>query len=92
MKKASAIITLSLSKPVSASISAAISQFDQYPDSALVSLETGGTILDRSRASLYRDEKVGRLTFIKIGKSTRLRVGEIRALMSGSVKNAGVAV
>ncbi len=70
-----------LSKPVAATISTAVSQFDSFPDSALVSLATSGAILDRSRASLYRDSKAGRLTFIKIGNSTRIKVGNIRALM-----------
>jgi hypothetical protein len=70
-----------LPRPVAATIAKAVTLFDQSPDSALVSLETAGTILDRSRASLYRDEKAGRLKFIKIGNSTRLRVGELRALM-----------
>ena len=68
-------------KQVAPIIPKAVSHFDQSPDSALVSLETAGIILVRSRASLYRDAKAGRLNFIKIGNSTRLRVGELRALM-----------
>lgn len=70
-------------KNQSADTPAAVSQFDTYPNSALVSLATGGAVLDRSRASLYRDFKAGRLTPIKVGNSTRIKVGELRALMSG---------
>ncbi len=67
----------------SATISVAVSQFDKFPASALVSLSTGGTLLDRSRASLYRDIKAGRLTLVKVGCSSRIKVGELRNLMSG---------
>lgn len=67
----------------SAKISVAVSQFDKFPASALVSLSTGGTLLDRSRASLYRDIKSGRLTLVKVGCSSRLKVSELRSLMTG---------
>ena len=66
-----------------ATIPSAVTQFDSFPDSALVSLNTAGAILDRSRPSLYRDIKASRLTLIKIGNSSRLRVGELRVLMGG---------
>jgi len=63
------------------SIPAAVSLFDSFPDSALVSFSTAGTVIDRSRPSFYRDIKAGRLTLVKVGNSSRLRVGELRALM-----------
>ena len=55
--------------------------FDQAPDSALVSLNDAGSIASRSRASLYRDNKAGRLPFVKVGGSTRIRVGDLRRLI-----------
>ena len=67
-----------------ASLPDAIKHFDSSPDGALTSLSTAGIVLDRSRASLYRDIKAGRLTLIKIGNSSRIRVGELRKLMGGA--------
>lgn len=56
--------------------------FDDAPDNALVSLKTGSAILGgRSRCSLYRDIAAGRLTLVKIGSSSRLRVGDLRKLI-----------
>ncbi len=68
-------------KPVA--ISKAVSQFDSFPSSALVSIRTYCAVVDRSHASAYRDIKAGRLTIIKIGNSSRLNVGQIRKLISG---------
>lgn len=59
----------------------AISNFDQAPDDALVSLSYAGSVATRSRASLYRDNKAGRLPFIKVGGSTRVRVSDLRKLI-----------
>lgn len=59
----------------------AIQQFDQAADSALVSLRDAGAILSRSRASLYRDNKAGRLPFVKVGNSTRIKVGDLRKVI-----------
>lgn len=55
-----------------------IKNFDQAPDSALVSLTIAGTIADRSRATLYRDNKSGLLPFVKVGHSTRIRIRDLR--------------
>lgn len=60
-----------------------ITNFDQAPDSALVSLNDAGSIASRSRASLYRDNKAGRLPFVKVCGSTRIRVSDLRKLISG---------
>lgn len=60
---------------------AALEQFDHAPDSALVTLSTASTIASRSRCSLYRDNKAGRLPFVKVASSTRVRVGDLRKLI-----------
>ena len=56
----------------------AISQFDKLPDSMLLDLNEASIIAKRGRASFYRDFKAGRLSAIKVGSSTRIRVGELR--------------
>ena len=58
-----------------------VQNFDSLPDSALVSIAASGTIAGRSRASIYRHFKAGELTLVKVGNSTRVRVGEIRRLI-----------
>ncbi len=60
---------------------AAVQHFDTYPDSALLSINDAGIISGRSRASVYRHLKSGELTLIKVGNSTRIRVGELRRLI-----------
>jgi len=47
-------------KPVALAIPTAVSQFNSFSDSALISWKAAGAIYDRSRASLYRDAKAGR--------------------------------
>ena len=59
----------------------AIRQFDAAPDSMLLDISTAGTIACRARASIYRDFKAGRLTPVKVGNSTRIKVGELRRLI-----------
>lgn len=59
-------------------------QFDSAPETALVSLRDAGSLIDRSRASLYRDHKAGLLPFVKVGKSTRIRVGDLRRFIEGA--------
>ena len=61
--------------------SAAVQQFDTSPNSALLDITTASTIAGRSRASIYRHFKAGELTMVKIGNSTRIRVGELRRLI-----------
>lgn len=65
----------------SKSLSDAVKQFDEAPDSMLVDITTAGTISKRSRASIYRHFKAGELTPVKVGFSTRIRVGELRRLI-----------
>ncbi len=61
--------------------STAVQQFDTSPNSALLDITAAGTIAGRSRASIYRHFKSGELTMIKVGNSTRIRVGELRKLI-----------
>lgn len=63
---------------------ATIEQFDRAPDTALVSLAAASVIASRSRASLYRDHKAGRLPFIKVASSTRIRVADLRKLIGAA--------
>ena len=57
--------------------------FDKLPAPALVSLTAGGVISSRSRATLYRDNKAGKLPFVKVGNSTKIKVSDLRAYMNG---------
>lgn len=63
----------------------AIEQFDSAPDSMLLDIPTAGVIACRARASFYRDFKAGRLTPVKVGNSTRIRVGDLRHLIGASM-------
>ena len=63
---------------------AVIQQFDTYPDSALIDITVAGTIAGRSRASIYRHFKAGDLTLVKIGNSSRIRVGDLRQLIGAA--------
>lgn len=62
----------------------AILQFDSAPDSMLVDIPTAMVIINRSRASLYRDFKAGRLTTVKVGNSRRIQVGGIRRMIGAA--------
>ncbi len=73
-----------LPKPAAAAIPTAVSQFDAFPDSALISITTHCTITDSSRAKAYRMNRAGLLPFIKVGNSTRIKVGVTRAILNGS--------
>lgn len=57
---------------------------DSAPDSALLTLAEVSAIMRRSRVSLYRDHRAGRLPFIKIASSTRVRVGDLRRLIGAT--------
>lgn len=62
--------------------------FDQAPDSALVNIPVACAISHRSRASIYRHFKSGDLTPVKVGNSTRIKVGELRRLIGASTAAA----
>ncbi len=56
-------------------------QFDTLSPSVLITLADAKAVSGRSRASLYRHFKAGELTLVKVGNSTRVRVGELRKLI-----------
>lgn len=66
------------------SISLTAQRFDTLADSVVVSLAEAGAVSGRSRASLYRHFKAGELSLIKVGNSTRIRVGELRKLIGAA--------
>ena len=63
-----------------------ISNFDNLPDSALLSVKELIALSGRSRTSLWRDVQRGFLgTPIKVGKaSTRWNVAQVRAYLTGN--------
>jgi hypothetical protein len=67
---------------------AALAVFSSQPDEAGASLPVGCALLDRSRASMYRDIAAGRLEVFKINGSTRLRVGSLRKMLAGNSEAA----
>jgi predicted DNA-binding transcriptional regulator AlpA len=59
--------------------------FPLLPDEALIEIRTVSALLGRSRASIWRDVATGRLPApIKLGGSTRWRVGGVRAALGGA--------
>jgi predicted DNA-binding transcriptional regulator AlpA len=51
------------------------------PDDALLDFREVCTFLNRSKASLYRDIRAGRIAApVKIGSSSRWQIGHIRSL------------
>lgn len=66
---------------------ASVRTFDDAPDSLLLDLRAAVLVAGRSRVSLYRDNRAGLLPFVKVGKSTRIRVGDLRKLI-GAVREA----
>lgn len=58
--------------------------FDKAPDSALVDIHTACDITDSSRATIYRLHHAGKLPFHKIGKLTRIKVGNLRKLIGAT--------
>ena len=65
--------------------SAQIAAFPKLPDEAVVSLRVGSATSTRSRATLYRDNKAGKLPFVKVGNSTCIKVGDLRKYIAGEV-------
>ncbi len=70
--------------PSSKQIPEVVAQFDRMPDQAVVDLNNARAISGRSRASLYRHFKAGELTLVKVGNSTRVRVGDLRRLIGAA--------
>lgn len=63
----------------------AVRQFDTAPDAMLLDIPTACAISSRSRASIYRHFKTGDLSQVKVGNSTRIKVGELRRLIGATV-------
>ncbi|MFA7271033.1 MAG: hypothetical protein WC073_16985 [Sterolibacterium sp.] len=59
----------------------AVQQFDDLPDTALISITNAGIVAGRSRCSIYRHVKAGELTIVRVGSSSRLVVGQLRRLI-----------
>lgn len=64
-----------------------LTSFDELPDTALVDVHTITALAKRSRASLWRDVRAGRLPKpVAIGPQTRRwRVADVRAYLKGGV-------
>jgi predicted DNA-binding transcriptional regulator AlpA len=62
-----------------------LQEFDQMPGSALLSAKELSSLINRSRASLWRDVQAGRLPKpIAIGpQARRWRVEDVRAYLNG---------
>ncbi len=65
-------------------VSQTVQQFDVLSPSVLLTLADASAISGRSKASLYRHFKAGELALVKIGHSSRVRVGELRLLIGVS--------
>jgi len=65
------------------SLSQAVINFDLLPDSANVGIRDASIVAGRAKPTLYRDAAKGLIQFIKIGHSTRIRVGELRRYLNG---------
>ena len=62
----------------------AVRQFDTAPDAMLLDIPTACAIAGRSRASIYRHFHAGDLKPVKVGCSTRIKVGELRRLIGAA--------
>jgi len=70
----------------STALSERVRNFDNLPDDALLDVRDVGILASRSRASLWRDVKSGRLPQpIAIGGAKRWRVEDVRAYLKGDV-------
>ena len=67
-------------------LSPVVLNFDTMPETACLSVKHAVIITGRSRASIYRDHDAGLLPFVKLGKSTRIRVGDLRCYINGGAQ------
>lgn len=58
--------------------------FDIAADSALLTLNEAAAVAAISRATLYRLEQSGKIAFVKIGRSTRIRAIDLRRLIGAA--------
>jgi excisionase family DNA binding protein len=64
-----------------ARVRAALRQFDDMPDAALLELAVARALLGISRPTLYRRAQAGELTITKVGAASRVRVADVRRLL-----------
>ncbi|MGO8841952.1 MAG: helix-turn-helix transcriptional regulator [Methyloceanibacter sp.] len=65
-------------------VARALETFPFLPDEALIDVRAVCALRGRSRASTWRDVAAGRLAApVKVGCSTRWRVGDVRAALAG---------
>lgn len=69
----------------SKSLSQTVKNFDQLPDGANVGLNDASILTGRAKPTLYRDAAKGLIKFIKVGHSTRIRVGDLRRYLNGAI-------
>ena len=81
---ASSIVELKqLSDSIRRRVVRALETFPFLPDAALIDIRVVSALLGRSRASIWRDVERGRLASpVKVGHSTRWRVGDVRAALA----------
>jgi predicted DNA-binding transcriptional regulator AlpA len=66
----------------------ALETFPFLPDEALIDVRAVCALRGRSRASTWRDVAQGRLARpVKVGCSTRWRVGDVRAALAGASRD-----
>lgn len=76
--------TSAFSKTAPTAPTAAVQHFDTLSPSVLLSIADASAVSGRSRASIYRHFSAGELSQIKVGNSTRIRVGELRKLIGSA--------
>jgi predicted DNA-binding transcriptional regulator AlpA len=65
---------------------AIVAAFDTYPNAARVPVQVVSDLYGRSRASIWRDVKAGRIPApVHIGRSARWVVGELRKSLAEGV-------
>lgn len=73
-----------LSERIRRRVDRALETFPFLPDEALIGVHVVSALLGRSKASIWRDVERGRLASpVKVGHSTRWRVGDVRAALAG---------
>jgi predicted DNA-binding transcriptional regulator AlpA len=86
MMTASSVAALTLNERgdnIKRRVDRALETFPSLPDAALVDIRVVSALLGRSRASIWRDVGRGRLASpVKMGHSTRWRVGDVRAALA----------
>ena len=76
------------SKKIERRVNRALEQFQILPDAALIEIRVVSALLGRSRASVYRDVKDGRLAPpVHISRSSRWRVGDVRAALTEGARD-----